>query len=269
MEYRYLKAFLLTAQYGSFSKAAESLRVAQSAVSRQIKLLEETMGQELIVRSSKKVLLTNKGRELFVAVQNFDKSAMAIFEKSDNRPVNIGVLHGLLETWLTPILAKYYKKYTRNITIHVDTPGNLKKAIGEGVFDIVFTTENIQSELISSLNLFDEHLILISKKEINVKKLHEYPWVVYNENDNLFKISKKSGSPVIMVDSITTIVNLVRNNTGIAVVPDHVLKKGDNIFTYEVPELPKSEIFMVTLNFKVMPAHIQEIVSIIKEEGAS
>ena len=60
MEYRYLKAFLLTAEHSSFSKAAQLLSIAQSAVSRQIKLLEESLGEELIIRSSKKVILTTK-----------------------------------------------------------------------------------------------------------------------------------------------------------------------------------------------------------------
>ena len=39
----YLKAFLVTAKHLSFSKAAEEMRVAQSAVSRQVKLLEESL----------------------------------------------------------------------------------------------------------------------------------------------------------------------------------------------------------------------------------
>jgi len=61
LDYRYLKAFMITARYLNFSKAAQELNIAQSAVSRQIKLLEESVGQQLIVRSSKKVLLTEKG----------------------------------------------------------------------------------------------------------------------------------------------------------------------------------------------------------------
>ena len=71
MDYRYLKAFLLTAEFSSFSRAAEILKIAQSAVSRQIKLLEETLGEELIIRSSKKVLLTAKGQQLYLVAKSF------------------------------------------------------------------------------------------------------------------------------------------------------------------------------------------------------
>ena len=47
LDFRYLKAFMLTAKYSSFSKAAEELNIAQSAVSRQIKLLEDALGTDL------------------------------------------------------------------------------------------------------------------------------------------------------------------------------------------------------------------------------
>ena len=134
MDYRYLKAFLLTAENRSFSRAAEALSIAQSAVSRQIKLLEESLGEELIIRSSKKVLLTNKGKELFLAAQHFDKLAVDIFQKEDSRPLNIGILHGLLKNWFAPILVKFYKKGGRNMNIFVQDQPELLKGIENGTF---------------------------------------------------------------------------------------------------------------------------------------
>ncbi|HLE12464.1 MAG: hypothetical protein A2504_07770 [Bdellovibrionales bacterium RIFOXYD12_FULL_39_22] len=258
MDYRYLKAFILTAQHLSFSKAATILGVAQSAVSRQIKMLEEGVGEELIIRSSKKVILTDRGLRLFKLSQEFDKMALDLFQKEDNRSIKIGVLHGLLETWLTPIMIAYYKNFSRNISVHIDIQPNLKKALEEGQYDMVFTTENIQSELISSLFIFDERLMLISKKEISPKKINDYRWIIYNDNDNIFRISKKKNSAIIKVDSITTIVNLVKSGVGVAVVPDHVLKNNDSVCCYELPELGISKIYMATLNYASMPNHIKE-----------
>ena len=264
MDYRYLKAFLLTAEHSSFSKAALSLKIAQSAVSRQIKLLEESLDQELIIRSSKKVLLTNKGKELYMAAKQFDEMADDIFQKEDDRPLRIGILNGLLKNWFMPHVTKYCKKYNRNLSIHIEDQLQLKSGIEEGRFDITFSTENLQSELVSSLKLFDEKLVLISKVEIDLKKLHEYRWIVFSEGDNLFKLSKKEGTSVVTVDSIHTILTLVRNNLGIAVVPDHVLKKNESLCIYKLPKLPDSEIFMTTLSYKQMPTHIKEIASLIQ-----
>lgn len=265
MDYRYVKAFKITAEQMSFSKAAQRLNIAQSAVSRQIKLLEESLGTELIIRSSKKVILTDKGKQLYLAIQHFDQISSEIFEKDEDRPINIGVLHGLLENWFGQIIVEYYKRHDRNLNIHVDNPEKLKKHLAEGRFDIIFTTENIQSEIISSLKLFNENLTLISKEIIDLNKLHSYRWITYHMGDNLYQISKRYSNRIIVVDSITTIINLVRNGVGIALVPDHVLKKKEHIHCYSPKNCPNSEIFMSTLNYKTYPRPINELIHIIKE----
>lgn len=266
MDYRYIKAFILTAQHASFSKAAEILGIAQSAVSRQIKLLEDSLGEELIIRSSKKVLLTAKGKELYLTASNFDKAALQIFEKEDNRPLRVGLLHGLLENWFIPVLTSYYKRYQRNITIKVLAPSELKDGLGEGLFDVVFTTENIQSELISSLKLFDESIVLIGRHEIDMANLSNERWIVYNDQDNIFKIGGAPSKSIITVDSITAIINLVKNGVGVAAVPAHMLKKSDKFFSYELQPLNDSHIYMATLNYKIMPAHIKEMTLLIRNE---
>jgi len=265
IDYRYLKAFILTAEFSSFSRAAEILKIAQSAVSRQIKLLEETLGEEVIIRSSKKVLLTAKGQQLFDLAKSFDRQALDIFEQEDNRTLKIGVLHGLLESWLTPVLAQFYKKHERNISIHISTQPLLKRDIEQGLFDVIFTTDNIQSEIVSSRQLFEERMILISKKEVDKKMLHEKRWVVYGDGDFVFKLSENKSPHVIMVDSITTIVNLVKQDVGIAVVPDHVIRKSDNLITTQLPEFKTSNIYMATLNYKVLPRYIDELVKVVQE----
>lgn len=264
MDYRYLKAFLMTAQFESFSKAAEALNIAQSAVSRQIKLLEETLGEELIIRSSKKIILTHKGEELFTAASHFDRMASDIFQKEDKRPLTIGMLSGLLKNWFLPFIVRYSKKYERNLNIRIADAPELKSGIEEGKFDAVFSTENIQSELVTSLKIFDEKLVLISKGEINKRKLHEERWIVFGEGDHLFELSKKPSESIISVDSIAAIVALASNGVGVAVVPDHVLKKGHSLTVSEVSGLKDSEIYLTTLNFRSHPAPIRELLDVLQ-----
>lgn len=265
MDYRYLKAFLLTAQHESFSKAAEALKIAQSAVSRQIKLLEESVGEELIIRSSKKVILTDKGNALYMAAQHFDKLSHEIFDKEDDRPVRVGILHGLLKNWFIPRLSKFFRKNSRAFVVTVGTQKELRQGIEEGKFDVIFSSENIQSELISSLKLFDERLVIIGRDQINKKKLHDYRWIVYSEEDNIFKISKKEANEIIYVQDIHSIVDLVKAHVGIAVVPDHVLKKTDALVIQEVTGLEQAEIFMTTLNYKTMPNSLKELSDLVQK----
>lgn len=265
LDFRYLKAFMLTAKFSSFSKAAEELNIAQSAVSRQIKLLEEALREELIIRSSKKVILSEKGKELYLASLNFEKVSAQIFQKEDEQLLSIGILEGLLKNWFTPLLAQYLKQEKRDVSVHVADMPELKKGIESKRFDLIFGNENFQSDLITSLKLFEEKLVLISKEEINKKKLNEKRWIVFSTNDYLFKISKIKSNSIVTVDSFTSIISLVKNNLGIAIVPAHLLQKEDKLQTLEIPSLPSSQIYMSTLNYKKMPTRIQTLAEIVNK----
>jgi len=268
MDYRYLRAFIITANHLNFSKAAKELGIAQSAVSRQIKLLEDDLGEQLIVRSSKKVLLTEKGRELHQLAQNFDIMSHGIFNKEDKAPLRIGLLHGLLEDWLTPRVATYVKEKKRGVSIKVDGQDELMRGIENGQFDLIFSTTTVQSELLSSLKLFEERLILIAKNTINKKELHLHPWVVYSTADHLFHMGHKRPETIVQVESMTSIVTLVKAGVGIAIIPDHCLRPGHKLFTLEIDDVKNPGIFMTSLNYKSYPAKIKEFIdSINKSES--
>ena len=64
MELRHLRSFLTVAEALSFTKAAEQLRIAQPALSRQVQALEEEIGVDLLKRSPRGVTLTAEGKLL-------------------------------------------------------------------------------------------------------------------------------------------------------------------------------------------------------------
>ena len=266
LDYRYLKAFMVTSRFLNFSKAAQELNIAQSAVSRQIKLLEESVGQQLIIRSSKKVLLTEKGQALIKELGQFENKLQEIFFGHMNKTIRVGILHGLLETWFNEIMVDFSKQSLHQLSVEVNSLENLKEKLHSGKYDIIFTTENIQSELVSSLKLFEEKMILVSKNEINPKEAFDYPWIVYSENDHLFQLFKKRSQKIIVVNSITTIQKLVKKGVGIAIVPDHTLDKENHLKIYELKGLAKQHIHLSSLNFQIMPEHIKALVEMIKKK---
>jgi len=264
LDYRYLKAFVTVAHELNFSKAAKELGIAQSAVSRQIKLLEESVQEQLIIRSSKKVLLTDKGQTLLHELQRFESKVDDIFFTHMNKTIRVGILHGLLETWFNPIMVEFLRKSSHQLKIEVGGLEDLKEKLYAGKYDLIFTTENLQSDLITSLKLFEEKMVIVSKKEINFKEAWEYPWIVYSEQDELFQLFKKHSQKIIVVNSMTTILKLVGQGMGIAIVPDHTVGKDQQIKSYDLKGLPRHHIHLASLNYKHMPEHIQELVDLIK-----
>ena len=78
-------------------------------------------------------------------------------------------------------------------------------------------------------------------------------------------LTKKENSNWIRVNSMTTIVSLVKAGIGIAIVPDHMVKDERGIHIKETSKLPKSEIFMTTLSYQRMPVYIEELAKVVKE----
>lgn len=263
LDYRYLKAFMVTCRHLNFSKAAQELNIAQSAVSRQIKLLEESVGDQLIIRSSKKVLLTEKGQDLLNELGRFEGKIQDIFFGDINKTIRVGILHGLLETWFNDVMIDFSKTSKHQLSVEVNSLDKLKEKLHNGRYDVIFTTENIQSELVSSLKLFEEKMVLVSKNEINPKDASDHTWIVYSENDHLFQLYKKRSQKIIVVNSITTILKLVRKGLGIAIVPDHTVDD-TNLRSYELKGLPKQHIHLSSLNFQHMPEHMKQLVNLIK-----
>src|SRR5690606_26991432 len=114
--------------------------------------------------------------------------------------------------------------------------------------------------------LFEEKMVLVSKQEINPKEASEYSWIVYSEQDHLFQLHKKRSHKIIVVNSITTILKLVRKGVGIAIVPEHTIDKDMNLKSYDVRGLSKQHIHLSSLNFRHMPEHIAQLVDVIKKK---
>ncbi len=266
VDFRYLKAFLVTAKHLNFSKAALELGIAQSAVSRQIKLLEESLGNQLIIRSSKKVLLTDKGELLLKEISDFEGQVQDIFYSHRNKTLRIGILEGILVNWFTDIIEEYSQMSQHQLQIEINSIEKLKERLHDGHYDLIFTIENIQSELVSSLKLFEEKMILISKYEINPKDTQDLTWITYSEQD-LLALYKKRPENIIVVNSMATIINLVERGMGVAVVPEHTLRSTSKIKRYEMKSPTKQFIHLSTLNFKNMPGHIKELIELIKKRS--
>jgi LysR family transcriptional regulator, glycine cleavage system transcriptional activator len=107
-----LEFFDAAARHLSFTKAAAELSVTQGAISRQIRMLEDRIGQQLFLRLKRALTLTPVGVEYSVAVrsllQHAESTTMGIFGPSDAPPtLSIAVLPTFGSRWLAPRLTSF------------------------------------------------------------------------------------------------------------------------------------------------------------------
>lgn len=273
MDLRYLKAFMATASHGSFSKAADELNIAQSAVSRQIKLLEESIDEELILRSSKQITLTPKGKEIYEHARGFLEQVKLTLSDEETKTIRIGIIHGLLESWFPKVIVNYYKSNMNNLLIQIADFKKLQNRLSVGKYDIIFTPYNIQNDIITSRLIFQESRKIASSRPITLEELDKERWIIYNKEDLLLKLKIKPSPKMIEVNSITSMLRFVKEGLGIAVLPDHMLRHEPELYTIELPRHEKSAIYMSTLNYMSMPGYlgrlIGEMVAVSPGEGLS
>lgn len=90
MDLRTLRYFIYVVEAQSFSRAAEHLRVAQPALSRQIRKLEDEFGTPLLVRSVRGIQLTDAGALLFRRAQSLLRQATQTFEDVKAQASSVG-----------------------------------------------------------------------------------------------------------------------------------------------------------------------------------
>lgn len=117
-----LRAFEAAARHESFSKAAAELCVTHSAISQNIRHLEERMGVELFVRTGNKVTLTEKGKNYQLRISEaFELIAVAtdeLTQKKQGYSLQISCDPAVAARWLRPRLQKFREAHT-SVELHI------------------------------------------------------------------------------------------------------------------------------------------------------
>lgn len=115
--YNDLYLFMLVVREGSFTAAAQRLGLAQSGVSRAVRELEERLGVQLLVRTTRKLSLTQAGEQLYRTVEaGFDAldsglSTLAYYRNTPSGTVRINASQHAIDKVLLPKLAVFKQRY--------------------------------------------------------------------------------------------------------------------------------------------------------------
>ena len=123
--YALLRSFECAARHQSFTQAAEELHLTQSAVSRQVKELEETIGFSLFRRAGRRVVLTEAGQrfaaDLAKDLENLKQTVVrAVAAGSCGSVLRLAVLPTFASRWLIPRLSSFYARHP-GIEINIST----------------------------------------------------------------------------------------------------------------------------------------------------
>src|SRR5574338_91173 len=87
LNYHHLLYFWTVVRTGSINKASEELRVSPPAISAQLKVLEAQLGEQLLTRSGRRLVLTETGRTVFGYAEDIFTLGRELLDVVKNRPI--------------------------------------------------------------------------------------------------------------------------------------------------------------------------------------
>jgi DNA-binding transcriptional LysR family regulator len=141
-----LRSFVAVAQTGGVTRAAGFLNLTQSAVSMQLKRLEEMMGLELLDRSNRRIALTGAGEQLLGYARRMvdmnDEMFSRLTDQAFEGEVTLGVPHDIVYPFIPRVLQRFNAEYPRVRVklISLYTSG-LRRMFARGECDVILTTE--------------------------------------------------------------------------------------------------------------------------------
>jgi DNA-binding transcriptional LysR family regulator len=269
MDWDKLRVFHAVAEAGSFTHAGESLNLSQSAVSRQISALEESLSVPLFHRHARGLILTEQGELLFrTAREVFAKLAMAegLISESKDRPkgpLKITTTVAFGSIWLTPRIREFLDLYPEiQVSLVVDD-SELDLSMREADVAIRMSPPR-QPDLIQRHLVSVQVHIYASNEYIQkygmpqrAEELEEHRIIVYGEDARppvpgvnwLLEVGVKSGQdrrPILTVNNTYGMLRAIMSGLGVAALPDFVANEHSGLVRV-LPEVsgPPNEAYFV------------------------
>ena len=164
-----LRAFEAVARALNFGAAAEELHVTQSAVSRQIKGLEDELGAQLFTRGTRHVQITPDGQTLLRAVEpllaKLDSSVQHIRRSRSRRRVSVTTFASFGSLWLLPRIEAFQRSHA-DIDIRVTAHDAIADLEQETDLDLALRYTSAALAPAEGVHLFDETLTPVLSRSL-------------------------------------------------------------------------------------------------------
>ena len=252
----WLRAFVAVADTGSLTAAAKQVYRSQSAVSMQLKKLEDAVGQSLMLRGPRHMLLTTAGSELLsYARRMLDIHAEAIAALRGPEVtgrISLGVPEDYAMAYLTPVLRTFSSRYPAvEITLVCEQSTALIPKVERGELDLAVVTRDRADR---GTLLFREKLVWVGKEQYEAWRRNPLPIAVHESGSRprdavLKAISSQRRQYRIVYHSPNVAGQLAAAESGmaVAVLTQCSLPAGLKVLDsrHGLPDLPEMEVVVI------------------------
>ncbi len=241
MELRQLRYFVKVTETLNFSEAARAMCVTQSTLSQQIKQLEDELGEQLLMRSSHNVALTEAGKTILDSAKSAIYDAELCKERINdlNRlstgTLNIGVTYSFSPI-LTETISTFMKSYPKiKLNVLYKPMGELMEALKERTVDFVLAFKPAKEiEGIASHILFQNYLSagvgkghpLAGMKHVSLQELERYDLALPSKGLQARNALEELVTPYtklnikIELNEVNILLELLRNSNMVSILAE-------------------------------------------------
>lgn len=247
IEFRHLRTIRAIHEAGGLARAADQLNITQSALSHQVKGIEDQAGVELFVRRSKPLKLSAAGKRLLAAADRILPEIEALEQEfSGLRSGKAGRLHIAIEChacfeWLFPVLEQFRKAWPDvDVDIRPGLAFDALPALQREEVDLVISSDPESLDDVTFTPLFDYAPVFVASaqhplaardfvvaEDFRGETLITYPVdrARLDVFSQLLMPAKVEPGSVRQVELTAVILLLVASNRGVAVLPDWVVRE--------------------------------------------
>jgi len=241
MEIRRLQYFVCIAELGSLGRAADILRIAQPALTRQVRLLEQELGATLFTRSRRGMQLTEEGTQLLADVTGPLRHLEGALQNIRSRGAD---LSGNVALGMTPTVACFLAQpmlegmasAAPEVALRIVEGTSLH--IGEGLLagelDIGLLHEPLHDHRLENRDLMTEDMVIVGPmasglspdRELLIDELTSLPLILPNPKNGLRSITERYAAKYgvhftikYVIDSFPVLKDMIGNGHGFGIMP--------------------------------------------------
>ena len=285
------RVFCKVAQHKSFSGAAQELFLSQPAVSQSVRQMEEQLGMQRIVRSSKKVEMTLQGCILY----EYDSSALGLLESAEQQlsglqtlgagQLRLGAGDITARHLLLPALERFHQLYPKvHLSIFNRTSASSLELLHAGRIDAAFVNLPIEDDRITvhwespvqDIFVAGQRFAELKDKPLTARQLARLPLIMLEHKANsrvyVQRFFLRQGvelQPEIELASYELMGELARINLGVSCMVRQFCRQelqSGKLFELRLTEpVPARSIGMVSLKGVSLPPSVARFVELMNE----
>jgi LysR family transcriptional activator of nhaA len=266
LNYHHLRYFRAVARDGVLTRAAETLGISQSALSIQLRKLEESLGQNLFSREQKRLVLTEAGRLVLDYAETIFKTGEELMDTLQHRGVRprqvvrIGVVATMSRNFVIETLLPLIDRPDVELVLRSGSLRELLDHLGAHTIDLILSNLPVRRDADTPWHcrlLAEQPVSLVGRKTKSKRRfrfpedLRTTPVILPSLESNIrapFDLLMEQAGirPIIAaeVDDMALLRLLARNSHAVALVPTVVVKdelrQGLLVERYRLPQIKKS-----------------------------